>query len=163
MDQFEISELADWLEANHAGLLDKTTALPEEKVLAAVDYLKVLKQPAADYLNMLQGHYFKEESDHKLNLLDDAQPVAAIQDRIMVNHVDGSITEDTLNFTYNHEPVFEHGYDETTDLNIIKYGLEVIGAVATTGHLEMVTAALSPDAILTLLVAAHTFRQWQQA
>ncbi|MCX2454916.1 hypothetical protein [Lacticaseibacillus nasuensis] len=163
MDQFEISELADWLEANHDALLAKTTLLPEAKVAAAVDYLEVLAHPAADYLNMLQGNYFREESDHKLNLLDDKAPVAKLEDRIMVNHVDGSITEDKLNFTYNHEPVFDGEYAAAVDLNIVKYGLEVIGAVATTGHLQTVTAALSPDAVLTLLVAAHTFAQWQKA
>ncbi len=36
MDQFEISELADWLEANHDALLAKTTLLPEAKVAAAL-------------------------------------------------------------------------------------------------------------------------------
>lgn len=82
---------------------------------------------------MLQGNYFREESDHKLNLLDDKAPVAKLEDRIMVNHVDGSITEDKLNFTYNHEPVFDGEYAAAVDLNIVKYGLEVIGAVATTG------------------------------
>lgn len=161
MDQFGISELADWLEANNDGLLAKTTAMPVDKVFAAVDYLKVLHQPASAYLNMKQGRYFQEESDHKLNLLADREPIAKLEDRIMVNHVDGSIENETLNFTYNHEPVFEGGYAAKTDLNIVKYGLEVIGAVATSGHLETVTAALSADAVLTLLVAANQFKIWQ--
>lgn len=161
MDQYGISELADWLEAQSEALLAKRTQLPEAKVVAAVDYLQVLKHPAQDYLNTLQGHYFRHESDHKLNLLADAQPMAALEDRIMVNHVDGSITEDQINFTYNHEPVFENGYSAKKDLNIIKFGLEVIGAVATSGHLQTVAKALSPDAMVTLIVAAHRFAAWQ--
>ncbi|WP_179394445.1 hypothetical protein [Lacticaseibacillus absianus] len=161
MDQFGVSELADWLEANTPALLDKTTKMPTDRILAAVDYLNVLAQPAATYLEMHQGQYFKEASDHKLNLLADDQPLRALEDRIMVNHVDGSIVSDQLNFTYNHEPVFEGGYQAKKDLNIVKYGLEVIGAVATSGHLDTVTAALSPDATVTLIVAATQFAAWQ--
>jgi hypothetical protein len=91
----------------------------------------------------------------------DEQPLAELEDRIMVNHVDGSITEDQVNFTYNHEPVFDSGYAPKKDLNIVKFGLEVIGAVATSGHLQTVAAALSPDAMVTLVVAAHRFATWQ--
>lgn len=163
MDQFGISELADWLEANNDKLLDKAALMPTDKVLAAVDYLKVLKQPAPAYLAMKQGTYDGEESDHKLNLMADERPLAEVEDRIMVNHVDGSITKDEINFTYNHEPVFEDGYEAKKDLNIVKFGLEVIGAVATSGHLATITAALSPDAAVTLIVAATRFRQWQEA
>lgn len=161
MDQYGISELADWLETQSDALLAKTTAFPEEKVQAAVDYLQVLKHPAANYLDTLQGHYDRHESDHKLNLLADKQPLAELEDRVMVNHVDGSITEDQLNFTYNHEPAFEGGYQPKKDLNIVKFGLEVVGAVTNTGHTETIAAALSPDAMVTLIVAAHRFTQWQ--
>ncbi|MFD1392618.1 hypothetical protein ACFQ3L_03315 [Lacticaseibacillus jixianensis] len=163
MDQFGISELADWLEANNNQLLDKTALMPTDKVLAAIDYLKVLAQPAAAYLVMKQGSYDREESDHKLNLMADERPLGEVEDRIMVNHVDGSITKDEINFTYNHEPVFDNGYQAKKDLNIVKFGLEVIGAVATSGHLATITAALSRDAAVTLIVAAARFRQWQEA
>ncbi|WP_390405982.1 hypothetical protein [Lacticaseibacillus jixiensis] len=161
MDQYGISELADWLEAQSDALLAKSTPFPETKVFAAVDYLKKLRHPAADYLNVLQGHFDRHESDHKLNLLADKATLAELEDRIMVNHVDGSITDNTLNFTYNHEPTFEGGYQPKTDLNIVKFGLEVIGAVATTGKLDTVRDALSADALVTLVVAAHRFKQWQ--
>ncbi|KRL47568.1 hypothetical protein [Lacticaseibacillus manihotivorans] len=161
MEQYSISELADWLEAQSDALLAKSVAFPETKVQAVVDYLKVLKHPAAAYLDTLQGHYDRHESDHKLNLLADKAPLAELEDRVMVNHVDGSITEDHINFTYNHEPVFEGGYAAKKDLNIIKFGLEVIGAVATTGHIETESSVLSPDAMVTLIVAAHSFAKWQ--
>ena len=133
MDQFEISELADWLEAHHDQLLDKAELMPVAKVQAAVDYLQVLAAPAQSYLARKQGAYDQDESDHKLNLLADEQPV------------------------------FEGGYQPKKDLNIVKFGLEVIGAVATTGHLQTVTAALSKDAVVTLVVASARFRQWQEA
>ncbi len=46
MDQFSISNLADWLEAHNDELMAKTTQLDPTKVFAIVDYLKVLKKPA---------------------------------------------------------------------------------------------------------------------
>ncbi|WP_225049068.1 hypothetical protein [Lacticaseibacillus kribbianus] len=161
MDQFGVSELADWLESNTEALLTKQAKMPLTRVFDAVDYLEVLAHPAATYLDMPQGTYYREESDHKLNLLADDQPLAALQDRIMVNHVDGSIVRDELNFTYNHEPVFEPDYSAKKDLNLIKYGFEVIGAVATSGHKQTVTDALAKDAVVTLVVAAARFAQWQ--
>ncbi|GAN41176.1 putative uncharacterized protein [Lacticaseibacillus paracasei NRIC 1981] len=161
MDQFSISNLADWLEAHNDDLMAKKTQLDPNKVYAIVDYLKVLKKPAEKYLHMKQADYYTTESDHKLNLPDDNVPLTATHDRIMVNHVDGSIKNDQLNFTYNHEPVFDGGYTPQRDLNIVKYGLEVIGAVATSGHIETVSAALSPDAVLTLVLAATAFSSYQ--
>lgn len=161
MDQFSISNLADWLEAHNDDLMAKKTQLDPNKVYAIVDYLKVLKKPAEKYLHMKQADYYTIESDHKLNLPDDNAPLTATHDRIMVNHVDGSIKNDQLDFTYNHEPVFDGGYTPQRDLNIVKYGLEVIGAVATSGHIETVSAALSPDAVLTLLLAATAFSSYQ--
>ncbi|MEY4716005.1 hypothetical protein [Lacticaseibacillus paracasei] len=161
MDQFSISNLADWLEAHNDDLMAKKTQLDPNKVYAIVDYLKVLKKPAEKYLHMKQADYYTIESDHKLNLPDDNAPLTATHDRIMVNHVDGSIKNDQLNFTYNHEPVFDGGYTPQRDLNIVKCGLEVIGAVATSGHIETVSAALSPDAVLTLVLAATAFSSYQ--
>lgn len=161
MDQFSISNLADWLEAHNDDLMAKKTQLDPNKVYAIVDYLKVLKKQAEKYLHMKQADYYTIESDHKLNLPDDNAPLTATHDRIMVNHVDGSIKNDQLNFTYNHEPVFDGGYTPQRDLNIVKYGLEVIGAVATSGHIETVSAALSPDAVLTLVLAATAFSSYQ--
>ncbi|WP_125703835.1 hypothetical protein [Lacticaseibacillus daqingensis] len=161
MDQYGVSELADWLEAKTQALLENNEQLPLERIAAAVDYLNVLAQPAVHYLEMHQGQYDKEESDHKLNLLADDLPLRELEDRIMVNHVDGSIVNDEINFTYNHEPVFEGGYQPKKDLNLIKYGLEVIGAVATSGHLATITAALSKDAVVTLIVAANRFASQQ--
>lgn len=58
-------------------------------------------------------------------------------------------------------PFFDGGYTPQRDLNIVKYGLEVIGAVATSGHIETVSAALSPDAVLTLVLAATAFSSYQ--
>ncbi|WP_204122587.1 hypothetical protein [Lacticaseibacillus mingshuiensis] len=163
MDQFGISDLADWLEAHSTALLEKKEAMPVDRVFAAVDQLGVLQQPAAHYLSVRQGQYFQNESDHKLNLLADDQPLSALEDRIMVNHVDGSITEDTLNFTYNHEPVFDGTYSPKKDLNIVKFGLEVVGAAASTGDDDTLADVLSHDALVTFIVAAQAFADWQKA
>ncbi|MHA3066882.1 hypothetical protein [Lacticaseibacillus saniviri] len=161
MDQFGISQLADWLEEKHQAILDKQTKLDLATVLEAIDYLAVLDQPAKQYLNQTQATYYKSESDHKLNLPDDKAPLMATQDRIMVNHVDGQVNEDEIKFTYNHEPVFEPKYSAKKDLNLLKYGLEVIGAAASTGHTDIVKQALSKDAVLSLLLAANQLVAWQ--
>ncbi|KRM72019.1 hypothetical protein [Lacticaseibacillus brantae] len=161
MDQFGISRLADWLEDNTQAILDKKVKLDLAEILAAVDYLGVLDRPAKTYLNQRQASYYRDESDHKLNLIDDQALLTNTQDRIMVNHVDGAVEDDEIKFTYNHEPVFDEGYHAKKDLNLLKYGLEVIGAAASTGHFDAVQHALSKDAVLSLILAGNQLVTWQ--
>lgn len=163
MDQFGVSALADWLEAETDALLSKKTKLDLDRVFAAVDDLKVLKNPATVYPQMREETYGQTESDKKLSLLHDDRMMIDSHDRIMVNHVDGSITDDVINFQYNHDTAYgEEGYKARKDLEILKFGLEVIGAVVATGHLDTVRAALAPDAVVSLVTAAAAFAAWQQ-
>lgn len=164
MDQFGVSALADWLEAETDALLSKKTMLDLDQVFAAVDYLGVLKNPAAAYPQMREETYGQTESDGKLSLLHDKKIMLESHDRIMVNHVDGSVTDDEINFAYNHDtPYGDAGYKARKDLEILKFGLEVIGAVVATGHVDTVRGALAQDAIVSLVTAAATFSAWQQA
>ena len=47
MDQFGVSALADWLEDQTSALLNKKTIIDLDRVYTAIDYLQVLKNPAA--------------------------------------------------------------------------------------------------------------------
>ncbi len=162
MDEYGVSALADWLEEHTGALLDKKELLDLNKVYATIDYLGVLNNPAVSYPEMSQETYFKSESDKKLSLLDEKNRLATLDDRIMVNHVDGSVTDDEINFKYNHDtPMTDGDYHARKDLEILKFGLEVIGAVSVTGHAETVRAALSSDAVVSLVLAANAFHDWQ--
>ncbi|KRM87606.1 hypothetical protein [Lacticaseibacillus thailandensis] len=164
MDQFSVTALADQLEADTDKLLAKEMVLNADAINEAVDYLDVLQNPAASYPELNQEAYSDSESDHKLSLLGDNTPLMNIDDRIMVNHVDGSISGDKVHFTYNHEtPLVDGQYSAKKDLEIIKFGLEVIGAVLGTGAHDQVKALLSPDAVVSLTIAAHRLRAWQLA
>lgn len=164
MDQFSVTALADQLEADTDKLLAKETVLNADAINEAVDYLDVLQNPAASYPDLNQEAYLEGESDHKLSLLGDSAPLVTTDDRIMVNHVDGSISGDKVNFTYNHEtPVVDGAYSAKKDLELIKFGLEVIGAVLGTGAHDQVKELLSPDAAVSLTIAAQRLRSWQLA
>lgn len=162
MDQFGVSALADWLEDQTSAILNKKTIVDLDRVYTAIDYLQVLKNPASAYPEMSEETYLKSESDKKLSLLNDHATLNQLEDRIMVNHVDGSVTDDDINFKYNHDTPFVDGeYKPRKDLEILKFGLEVIGAVTATDHHDTVRAALAPDAVLSLILAANTLHAWQ--
>ena len=87
-----------------------------------------------------------------------------LEDRIMVNHVDGSISGDKIKFNFNHDTPYVDGkYRSRKDLEILKFGLEVVGAVAATGHEDAVQSALTPDSVVSLVLAAHALHAWQLA
>ena len=162
MDQFGVTALADWLEEQSDALLSKKTIINLDRVYKAVDYLNVLKNTAAAYPEMSEETYLKTESDKKLSLLDDHDTLAELEDRIMVNHVDGSISGSDFAFKYNHDTPFVDGkYNARKDLEILKFGLEVVGAVTGASKLADVTEALSPDAAVSFLLAANAFHKWQ--
>jgi hypothetical protein len=164
MDDFSVSTLADWLEEHTSALLDKKEVLDLNQVFAAIDYLGVLKNPAASYPDMGQETYLRSESDKKLSLLDEKARLNTLEDRIMVNHVDGSVTDDEINFKYNHDtPMVDGEYRPRKDLEILKFGLEVIGAVSATGHADTVREALSSDAVVSLVLAANALHNWALA
>ncbi|KRN29052.1 hypothetical protein IV38_GL001268 [Lactobacillus selangorensis] len=161
MDKQGISQLADWLEANNDALIARQVLLDPAQIFAAADALHVLDQPLTTYFDQTQEQYESMTSDHQFTIQDDNKPVKAIQDRIMITHVDGNIHEGIVNFTYGHEDVFQNGYSAKQDLNVLKYGLEVIGAVADVDP-AIFRGNLSKDAVLTLGLSAQAVRQWQE-
>ena len=79
----------------------------------------------------------------------------------MVTHVDGVLAENKVNFEYSHEAVYEDQYLVKRDLEVLTYGLAVIGAVAATVKHNLIQADLSKDAVLSLALAAQNIANWQ--
>ena len=56
---------------------------------------------------------------------NEKQSLSELKDRVLVNHVDGSLAISELIFTYNHEHPYANGtYNVTNDLHTIEYALE---------------------------------------
>ncbi|MCD2255575.1 hypothetical protein FHQ08_02460 [Lactobacillus sp. CC-MHH1034] len=162
MQQENIAQLADWLEAHKDGIADRSTKLDVTEVFAVIDSLAVLNQPVTDYLAMTEDAYDEKESDHKFTLDTGDTILAELKDRILINHVDGVTDEGELNFNYNHEDAFKSGYQVKTDLNILTYGFEVVGAAAILVDPATLKQNLSKDAVVSLGIAANSIDRWQQ-
>ncbi|UQS83084.1 hypothetical protein [Bombilactobacillus thymidiniphilus] len=163
MKSDKVSQLADWLEDNVEQIVAHKQYLDVQKVYELLDNLAVLRQPVQDYLTMTEEDYYENESDHRLTLHNSEQVLADLADRVLVNHVDGSFINSEINFSYNHEnPYFTENYDVQVDLHLIEYALEVIGAVASNTIMSDVRNNLSPDAVLSVALAAHAVGKWQQ-
>lgn len=162
MEKLSISELADWLEANMQAIAAKKIQFDPTRVYPLLDALHVLPASVTTYFDMTQEQYYEQVSDHELNLVNGQKAkLADIKDRYMVNHVDGVLSDDNINFAYNHENAYPNGeYDVTQDLHVLTYGLEVVGAVATI-NVDLVTRDLSRDAVISLALAAQHIAAWQ--
>lgn len=163
METQTISQLADWLEEHSAQIVAQTETLDVQKIYELLDGLAILRQPVQNYLTMTEEQYYQNESDHRLTLQHEQQTLAQLQDRILVNHVDGSFINNEINFDYNHENPYQTGnYDAQSDLHLIEYALEVIGAVASNTLMSDLRNNLSPDAVLSIALAANQIGQWQK-
>ncbi|WP_125607804.1 hypothetical protein [Lapidilactobacillus bayanensis] len=162
MERDVIKQYADWLEENSNDIIARRTQFDAKQVYNIVTELKIFDQPVTAYLQMSQDDYYATTSDHKLTLQGDVEPLSQLQDRVLINHVDGSLTEGQINFAYNHEDNFSGGYSARKDLNLITYGLEVVGAVANVGGFGLVQQNLSKDAAVSLLLAANSLSEWEQ-
>ncbi|RHW48619.1 hypothetical protein DS832_00680 [Bombilactobacillus bombi] len=158
-----VSQMADWLEDHVSEIVAHKTQLDVQKINEIIDDLAILRHPVQEYLTMTEEQYYENESDHQLTLQNDKQPLSKLQDRVLVNHVDGSFAKSEINFTYNHEHPFAGGqYDVTNDLHTIEYALEVIGAVVANTIMADVRNNLSQDAVLSIALAAAAVDNWQQ-
>lgn len=156
----EVNPLADWLTEQQEAILNREVKLDVDQIEAAIDTLHVFEKPVKDYLDLDQEKYYETESDHKFTLLAGKSKVSEIEDRIMINHVDGFLRKDEINFTYNHEKVFDNGYSAKKDLQVLRYGMKVVGAVAATGDQEAVEK-LSKDSLISLALSANAIAAWQ--
>lgn len=155
MENLTTMTLADDLALSQDKIIDKQQDLDTEKVYQVIDNLGVLDKPIQEYFSMTQDEYYNNESDGKLTLIHLNEPLSALQDRILTNHVDGYVDKDEINLTYNHENPFEDGnYDRNTDMHVLLYSLKVIGAVEAVAASDL-KKVLSKDAILSLGLAVN--------
>ena len=163
MVQAEIAKLADWLEAHKDGITDRSTKLDKKQIFTVIDGLSIFDQPIASYFDMTEDQYDRSVSDHKFTIEEGRHKLPEIKDRIMINHLDGAVDEGELNFTYNHETAIQESYQVKVDLNILTYGLEVLGAAAGITTPEVIQKNLSKDAAISLAIAAENVARWQDA
>ncbi|NVY96414.1 hypothetical protein HU830_04410 [Lactobacillus sp. DCY120] len=158
-----LSQVADWLEEHSTAVADREVQLDCNSIYAALNQLQVLKRPLTEYWKMTEANYDQTESDHRLTLQNDQQALEELADRVLVNHVDGSLAPVQLNFSYNHENPFVDGeYLVTTDLHVVEYALSVLGAVAANTDGTVIAQTLSADAVLSIGLAVHAIEAWQQ-
>ncbi|WP_334329618.1 hypothetical protein [Companilactobacillus sp. HBUAS59699] len=162
MDSETISKLAEWLDKNDKDIEKKSEKFDAQKVYEIIDSLEVLRKPIKDYFDMTEDDYYQNESDHRLTLQNPTHKLGELHDRVQVNHVDGSLSEHDINFTYNHEDPYAEGeYKAKTDLNLVTYSFVVIGAVYNNTIVADVRNSISKDAILSIGLAAHAIEEWQ--
>jgi hypothetical protein len=160
MDKFAIMTLADDLALSQDQILNGQQDLDTKRINQALDSLKVLAKPVQSYLTASQESYYNsDESDHKLDLLHLAEPLAAVHDRILTNHVDGFVDQNKIHLTYNHEDPYADGvYDPEVDFYVLTYSLKVIGAVFSVDPDDL-SKVLSKDALLSVALAANALAQ----
>ncbi|WP_125567847.1 hypothetical protein [Companilactobacillus insicii] len=162
MDSETISKLAEWLDKNDKDIEKKTENFDAQKVYEILDSLEVLRKPIKDYFDMTEDDYYQNESDHRLTLQNPTHKLSELHDRVLVNHVDGSLSGHDINFTYNHEDPYAEGeYKAKTDLDVVTYSFVVIGAVYNNTIVADVRNSISKDAILSIGLAAHAIEEWQ--
>lgn len=162
MNSETISKLAEWLDKNDVDIEKKNEKMNATEVYDIIDSLEVLRKPIKEYFDMTEDDYYQNESDHRLTLQNPTHKLSELHDRIQVNHVDGSLSEHEINFTYNHEDPYAKGkYAAKTDLNLINYSFVVIGAVYNNTIVADIRNSISKDAILSIGLAARAIEDWQ--
>lgn len=163
MNSETISNLADWLYTHRENIEEKSEKFDAQKVYDILDALEVLRKPIKEYFDKTEDDYYQNESDHRLTLQNPDRKLSELHDRVQVNHVDGSLADHDINFTYNHEDPYAEGeYTVKTDIDLISYSFTVIGAVYDNTIVADVRNAVSNDAILSIGLAAHAIEAWQE-
>ncbi|BDR61115.1 hypothetical protein [Lactobacillus xylocopicola] len=155
MEKLDIMTLADDLATNQESILNKEKDFDAEAVYQAIDHLHVLQRPIKEYFELTEEQYYETESDHKLPLIDLADKLTDLHERVLTNHADGFVDQHKINLTYNHENPYEDDYyNELIDLHVVTYSLKVIGAVQAVAP-KVLQEVLSKDAVLSIGLAAH--------
>lgn len=153
MEKFATMELSDRLQEQADAILAGKTPFPAADIFAAIDSWQILPQPATACLDLTQEEYYTTLSDHLLTLQGGLALMRDVTDRVLVNHVDGPAQEGELTFTYNHEAPYSSGYNRRLDLNVVTYGLKVIGAALAVTDRATLQAHLGRDAVMSLVLA----------
>ncbi|KRL67070.1 hypothetical protein [Companilactobacillus versmoldensis] len=163
MNSETISELGEWIDDNASSIEDKSVQFDAQRVYGVIDHLEVLRKPIQEYFDMTEEDYYENESDHRLTLQNADAKLSELKDRVLVNHIDGSLAGHTVNFTYNHEDPFPDGeYKPKVDVDLINYSFIVIGAVFANTIIADVRNSISKDAILSIGLAAKALSDWQK-
>ena len=121
MEKMTTTTLADDLALAQEKILNDQQELDVDRIDQVIDSLGVLTKPVVQYLDAKQEAY-DAESDHKLTMLQLSQPIKALHDRILTNHVDGYVDQKEIHFTYNHEDSYEDGaYDPEKEFHFLVY------------------------------------------
>lgn len=159
MSKLAILQLSDEITELEKEIVSQNKAIDLAQLFSALDDLKVLNQKAENYIEMSQDDYYQSESDHRLTLEKMDQPLSTLSDRVLTNHVDGLPEKEALNFDYNHETVLEDGqYNREMDFHVLSYSLKVISAAATVVGIDNLSASLSKDAVVSIILAAHNLQ-----
>ncbi|WP_261807115.1 hypothetical protein [Lapidilactobacillus luobeiensis] len=163
MEREAIKQYADWLQTNTNEIVAQKIKFDAEQVYRLIDSLHVFDQSVTSFLTMTQETYYRTISDHKLTLQGERDAMNKLQDRVLVNHVDGALAAGEIHFEYNHEDSYAEGYSPRKDLQIIAYSFKVLGAVVAISNTELVRQHLSKDAAISIALAADALTHWQEA
>lgn len=163
MNSDTISEFGEWLSDNEKKIEDKSVQFDAQRVYDVIDNLEVLRKPIKEYFDMTEEDYYENESDHRLTLQKPDAKLGELKDRVLVNHIDGSLAKHEVNFTYNHENPFpDDEYKPSVDIDLVQYSFVVIGAVFANTIIADVRNSISKDAILSIGLAAKALADWQK-
>lgn len=162
MNSETISEFGEWLDDNASKIESNSVQFDAQRVYSVIDNLEILRKPVQEYFDMTEEDYYENESDHRLTLQNPDAKLSELKDRVLVNHIDGSLADHDVNFTYNHENPFPDGqYSPKVDVDLVNYSFVVIGAVFANTIVADIRNSLSKDAILSVALAAKAIADWQ--
>lgn len=163
MRNLNISKLADWLENKKTKIYNHDIKINSNKIYTSLNNLNIFPSNVSKYLDITQEKYYETLSDNKLNLSNNNNKIylmSDVKDRIVINHVNGDIDKNYVSFTYNHINVFPNGvYNFFKDIDVLIYGLEIIGAVSTI-DVNLVKNNISSDAFMSLILSINGVFNW---
>lgn len=160
MKKEEIKNLYEELVQDRPAYEDDLKTYPVAKIEKLVNALGVFEQPIAAVLQMSQDDYAQKLSDGHFSFDYSNHVVGELLDRIIISHTDGSVKDHQLKLDYRHEDPYDSGqYNLKTDFNIIQYDLAIIAAVASVLDIDQIKEILSPDAAVSLMLAANAIKE----
>ena len=139
---------------------DELQKYPVAKIEKLVNDLGVFPQPIASILRMNQDVYATKFSDGHFSFDYSNHRVNELMDRMIISHTDGSVKDQNLKLEYRHEDPYEGGqYSVKVDFNIVQYGLAIIAALASVMEVSKIKEILSPDAAVSLMLAANAIKE----
>lgn len=156
----EITNLYEELLKDRSAYEDELKKYPVAKIEKLVNDLGIFSQPIASILRMNQEAYATQLSDGHFSFDYSNHRVNELMDRMIISHTDGSVKDQSLRLEYRHEDPYEGGqYNPKVDFNIVQYGLAIIAALASVMEVSKIKEILSPDAAVSLMLAANAIKE----